>query len=1006
MDILGCLLDVTKSFHGREEQSLTCTLCGHQNVSTMDFNELKIGVYSTKSTVQESIQAYLAPEELDDECACAHCGQRSRLVKTMSLVELPSILILHLLRYKFDRESNSKKKLLNELDYSEKLMLHDEEYTLCSVIFHLGTSAHGGHYVCDCREWKSNRWFHLDDEATSELLEILQPQQPQKTSPAVVDLSLDTTDKQASMRVDPANRPQPKKRSRLVMGRDYDSDNSDNNGDADNSSVEVEKELNRQSKHTNSNKRRVKNRVDELSAESPPTSMLNRKKDCYLLFYVKTSAIKDSLGRVSVDCNSDLDTIVAENDEYRSVVSRVTSARNHWEKIIRARKEVYEMVQTQLLPKSPLDPFVLVDALNLRRWIVGEAISFQTPPIIPRAVEDYCIAEDGVAVVEDGTHAKPNLKTKDCVDVLCPHGYIVPQAIGKFKVLSPTGSEILMNAGAGCDGKCESSIDELDQPQFSTNPKFLSPQATNETLICEICWTSRVSNSQQIADEYETLSPLLEKIQTCAEKFNHQGKKFSSVTVDKSVSNDYWLSKKFFQDLKKYNNKLSSELSKWDNEKTTFLKAQSLKEADLDSLRAHTFSTFPLNSNVLCAAHQQLSIGIDEQGFPISSRMMEQLQLLFPEMIVVEVRSSTCSDCRQSLDSKKFSQQELEASRLLQREDPILMELMRRKTGIPESILTNDFISSQQLDETTIFHVVDANWLHKWRLFLRHTLTTKSSGIDSPLNERLCCLHGKLFCLDILDLACGDTQRRLKQTSELDLFPTIEIVTTSEWNRLLELYPCPDSDVRFQPTVVKTATGCHYEPGLCADCIEEQTKSFFHNQTLFNNRLLTVVYFGTEEQMRDYMFKRDSGQKTNLRSRGSSLQKFSVESSHDDTLGFFKLKVYENCTSIDLAPGRQRVFTDCGVELKNNNKLLSEMNINADNMLFVVKTISDEGQNWVDGFFECNQRSTDEGFKGGLLSDRLLDTSTSKKVTTSPSTTSTKNVQYECINLLDDDDDN
>ncbi len=40
----------------------------------------------------------------------------------------------------------------------------DTKYILCAVQNHLGTSAHGGHYVADVMDWTTGFWYEFNDE--------------------------------------------------------------------------------------------------------------------------------------------------------------------------------------------------------------------------------------------------------------------------------------------------------------------------------------------------------------------------------------------------------------------------------------------------------------------------------------------------------------------------------------------------------------------------------------------------------------------------------------------------------------------------------------------------------------------------------------------------------------------------------------------------------------------------------------------------------------------------
>ena len=45
------------------------------------------------------------------------------------------------------------------------------KYILCAVQNHLGTSAHGGHYIADVLDWTTGVWYEFNDEEVSVLEE-------------------------------------------------------------------------------------------------------------------------------------------------------------------------------------------------------------------------------------------------------------------------------------------------------------------------------------------------------------------------------------------------------------------------------------------------------------------------------------------------------------------------------------------------------------------------------------------------------------------------------------------------------------------------------------------------------------------------------------------------------------------------------------------------------------------------------------------------------------------
>lgn len=82
-------------------------------------------------------------------------------------ITLPILTMLY-----FTRETFSKRKLQTKVLLPKSLEIpshatpHNEgaKYILCAVQNHLGTSAHGGHYVAEAKDWTTGVWYEFNDE--------------------------------------------------------------------------------------------------------------------------------------------------------------------------------------------------------------------------------------------------------------------------------------------------------------------------------------------------------------------------------------------------------------------------------------------------------------------------------------------------------------------------------------------------------------------------------------------------------------------------------------------------------------------------------------------------------------------------------------------------------------------------------------------------------------------------------------------------------------------------
>jgi ubiquitin carboxyl-terminal hydrolase 48 len=104
----------------------------------------------------------------DNQYFCSTCDKKCDATRSPKFENLPPVLNLQLNRYVFDMKTFSKQKLTTKvlLPHLLEVPLGDTKktYTLVAVQYHLGTSAHGGHYVCNALDWNTGVWFEFNDE--------------------------------------------------------------------------------------------------------------------------------------------------------------------------------------------------------------------------------------------------------------------------------------------------------------------------------------------------------------------------------------------------------------------------------------------------------------------------------------------------------------------------------------------------------------------------------------------------------------------------------------------------------------------------------------------------------------------------------------------------------------------------------------------------------------------------------------------------------------------------
>ena len=106
------------------------------------------------------LNGYLKPEKLDgdNKYQCEKCGGLEDAIKTIDILESPYHLKCTLMRFEYDRERGSKRKIMTDIKYELSLKLpcgnEEELFSLYAVVVHSGTSSDSGHYYTYAREPK------------------------------------------------------------------------------------------------------------------------------------------------------------------------------------------------------------------------------------------------------------------------------------------------------------------------------------------------------------------------------------------------------------------------------------------------------------------------------------------------------------------------------------------------------------------------------------------------------------------------------------------------------------------------------------------------------------------------------------------------------------------------------------------------------------------------------------------------------------------------------------
>ena len=176
VNTLQSILPMRSHFTGSIEKTFTCTRCGIKKNKTDVFSTIFLPfiINDTNQTLNDLIANYFKDEEIVNNCDNLSCNGE-RATESKRLKELPTILILHLMRFaKIDGVFETQKlnnpveffpqlQLKNHLDTNLSLCAEDvannsdieictaqmsSNYKLCAIVRHIGDSVDDGHYIC------------------------------------------------------------------------------------------------------------------------------------------------------------------------------------------------------------------------------------------------------------------------------------------------------------------------------------------------------------------------------------------------------------------------------------------------------------------------------------------------------------------------------------------------------------------------------------------------------------------------------------------------------------------------------------------------------------------------------------------------------------------------------------------------------------------------------------------------------------------------------------------
>lgn len=163
--------EIRKIYEIKVETQVMCKECTYIQKTPNSLYSLPLAICEGDNTLESCIQSFTQQQTLrcGEECYCDRCTEKQPSTHQLKLVSLPSVLCIHLKRF---RNDGFTRKLDNRVTFPETLNMKifnegqsenaQDYYGLYAVIVHIGTALFG-HYTAYIRPTQDQNWFYADD---------------------------------------------------------------------------------------------------------------------------------------------------------------------------------------------------------------------------------------------------------------------------------------------------------------------------------------------------------------------------------------------------------------------------------------------------------------------------------------------------------------------------------------------------------------------------------------------------------------------------------------------------------------------------------------------------------------------------------------------------------------------------------------------------------------------------------------------------------------------------
>lgn len=121
-EIPGVATLIEDEFRGSITHAVTCSRCGTVSQKPSPFYDITLQIHRMK-TVQQAMLAAMQKEHLEggNQYRCGKCKSPQNAVRSTVITQLPPVLNLQLLRFAYDAQSDSKKKLTDNISIPARI---------------------------------------------------------------------------------------------------------------------------------------------------------------------------------------------------------------------------------------------------------------------------------------------------------------------------------------------------------------------------------------------------------------------------------------------------------------------------------------------------------------------------------------------------------------------------------------------------------------------------------------------------------------------------------------------------------------------------------------------------------------------------------------------------------------------------------------------------------------------------------------------------------------------